>query len=303
MAPGYSDTEPAIEVTANLFRGLVAIGHDFNVTPDLAERFTVSDDGRSYRFTLRRDALWSDGAPVTADDFAFTYAQMAKDDVACASWLDGVSTSVADERTLEICLREPRNYFLYCLALPAFFPWPRHVYERDGLDWHRAAPLVGNGPFVLTARDDSRVVIEASPSWRGSRGNVGTVTIELEASQAIAGDRWRDGRYDVLDDRLAFGAVADDQTVVQRSAGMSTWYLGFNAGRAPLDDARVRRGLAHAVDRRGLAGTPTSRRGRHRRAACSHDARAFAPRLSGIRRRACPRPPDRRGLRRGTRPR
>jgi oligopeptide transport system substrate-binding protein len=253
VAPGYSDTKPAIEIASNLFRGLVAIGHDFNVMPDLAERFTVSDDGRSYRFTLRSDARWSDGAPVTADDFAFTYAQMARDGVACASWLDGVSASAADERTLEICLREPRNYFLYCLAVPASFPWPRHVYERDGRDWHRADPLVGNGPFVLTARNESHVVIEASPSWHGSRGNVGKVTIELEASPAVACDRWRDGRYDVLDEMLAFCAVADDQTVVQRSAGMSTWYLGFNAGRAPVDDARVRRGLAHAVDRRGPA--------------------------------------------------
>ena len=52
----------------------------FEIEPDLAERFTVSDDGRSYRFTLRPDARWSDGAPVTADDFAFTFAQMAEDE-------------------------------------------------------------------------------------------------------------------------------------------------------------------------------------------------------------------------------
>jgi ABC-type transport system substrate-binding protein/class 3 adenylate cyclase len=253
VAPGYSDTKPALEVTPNLFRGLVAIGHEFTLEPDLAERFSVSDDGRSYRFTLRADALWSDGVPVSADDFAFTYAQIAEHDVTYASWLDGVSARAVDERALEIRLREPSNHFLYCLASPAFFPWPRHIYERDGPGWHRAAPLVGNGPFVLTGRDAERVVIEASPTWRGSRGNVGEVTIELQASAAVACDHWRSGRYDVLDEMLAFDAGADDQTVVQRSAGMSTWYLGFNAGRAPLDDARVRRAFGHAVDRRGPA--------------------------------------------------
>jgi oligopeptide transport system substrate-binding protein len=84
VAPSHSYALPAFEVTRNLFRGLVAIGRDFDLEPDLAERFTVSDDGRSYRFTLRPDALWSDGAPVTADDFAFTFAQMAEDDVATA---------------------------------------------------------------------------------------------------------------------------------------------------------------------------------------------------------------------------
>ena len=131
VGTGHSDSPQGLEVTRNLFRGLVAIGRDFDIEPDLAERFTVSDDGRSYRFTLRPDALWSDGAPVTADDFAFTFAQMAEDDAATASWLDGVSASAVDERTLEIRLREPRNHFLYILGQPPLFAWPRHVYERE----------------------------------------------------------------------------------------------------------------------------------------------------------------------------
>ncbi len=142
---------PAAQVTRNLFRGLVAIGRDFDIEPDLAERFTVSDDGRSYRFTLRRDARWSDGAPVTADDFAFTFAQMAEDEVATAFWLDGVSASALDERTLEIRLREPRNHFLYLLGQPSALRLAaarlRARRDRRGT---AAIPLVGNGPFVLT---------------------------------------------------------------------------------------------------------------------------------------------------------
>jgi ABC-type transport system substrate-binding protein/class 3 adenylate cyclase len=253
VAPGHSWTKPAFEITVNLFRGLVACGLDFEIEPDLAERFTVSDDGRSYRFTLRPDALWSDGAPVTADDFAFTFARMAADDVVTASWLDGVSASAVDERTLEIELREPRNDFLYLVGWPPFFAWPRHVYEREGRDWHRAVPLVGNGPFVLTSYDENRVLLDAAPSWHGARGNVGEVTIELEASPAAAAERWRRGEYDVLDNEIARRAVPDHETVVQRSPGMTTWYLGFVARRAPLNDARVRRALAHAVDRHGPA--------------------------------------------------
>jgi ABC-type transport system substrate-binding protein/class 3 adenylate cyclase len=247
--PGHSWTEPAFEVARNLFCGLVAIGRDFAIEPELAERFTVSDDGRLYRFTLRPDTRWSDGVRVTAHDFAFTFAQMVEDDVATASWLDGVSAEAMDERTLEVRLDEPRNDFLYPLAQPPFFPWPRHVYEREGRDWHRAVPLVGNGPFVLTAREDDRLVIAASSTWHGDRGNVGAVTIEIEASPAAAAERWRRGDHDVLHDVLTFHAVADDQTEVQRSPGGWTWYVGFHSGRAPFDDARVRRALAHALDR------------------------------------------------------
>jgi peptide/nickel transport system substrate-binding protein len=79
------------------------------------------------------------------------------------------------------------------------------------------------------------------------------VTLELETSSAVACERWRAGEYDVLDETLAVDAVSDDETVVQRSPGMWTWYLGFHAMRAPLDEASVRRALAHAVDRESVA--------------------------------------------------
>ena len=178
VAPGALAI-PRGEITRNLFRGLVALGRDYDIEPDLAERFIVSEDGRSYRFTLRADASWSDGAPVRADDFAFTYAQMAED--GGHRLMAGRSEREAiDELTLEIRLREPRNHFLYVLGQPPLFAWPRHVYEREGHDWHCAVPLVGNGPFVLASRDETRR-LEAAPSWPGARGNVGEVTLELEA--------------------------------------------------------------------------------------------------------------------------
>jgi ABC-type oligopeptide transport system substrate-binding subunit len=164
-----------------------------------------------------------------------------------------VSAEAIDARTLEIQLRERRNHFLYLLAQPPLFAWPQHVYEREGRNWHRSVPLVGNGPFVLTARDENGDVIVAAPRWTGARGNIGEVAIVPEASSQVAARRWRRGEYDVLDEILAFPELADDESVVQRSPGMFTWYLGFNARRPPLGDSRVRRALAHAIDRHGPA--------------------------------------------------
>ena len=161
--------------------------------------------------------------------------------------------NAADEQTLELHLREPRNDFLYRLGRPEIFAWPRHVYEHEGRDWHRAIPLVGNGPYVLTYRDENRLVLEAAPSWHGARQNVAEVTIELVASPTVAADRWRRGEYDILGGAIARSAVPDDETVVERSPGMLTWHLGFNARQAPLDDPRVRRALAHAINRKGPA--------------------------------------------------
>lgn len=261
LAPGLADSDLADWVGRNLFRGLVSIGPELEVEPDLAERFTVSEDGRLYRFELRGDARWSDAAPVTAGDFAFTFARMVADGVPSARSLEGLSATAVDETTLEIRLREPRNHFLHLLGQPFLFAWPRHVYERRGRDWFRDEPLVGNGPYVLAsrpsradARTGGRITLTSAPDWYGARGNVGEVTIELEPSPAAAGDRWRAGEYDLMYDFLAELAdlAEDDQTVVQRAPGGFTNFLGLVARREPLDDVRIRLALGHAIDRHGL---------------------------------------------------
>jgi oligopeptide transport system substrate-binding protein len=164
-----------------------------------------------------------------------------------------LTATALDARTLVIRLAEPRSHFLYLLGYPSVLgPWPRHVYERDGPDWHRAAPLVGNGPFVLTSRDEHRVVMEASPGWYGARGNVGEVTVEIE-SRDVAADRWQRGSYDILGANFSERADATDRAVVERTPGLMNWYVAFNWRRAPVDDPRVRRAFAHAIDRKGPA--------------------------------------------------
>jgi ABC-type transport system substrate-binding protein/class 3 adenylate cyclase len=259
LAPGLTPSDLANWTILNLFRGLVAVGRDFDIRPDLAEQFTISDDGLTYRFTLRSDARWSDGTRVTADDFAFTFARIAGSEACSAPWLAGVTPSALDDRTLQIELEEPRNHLLYQLGDPSLFAWPRHVVEQRGPEWHKDVPLVGSGPFVLTGRrppadeETGWLRLECSPTWSGPRGNVAEVTIEQEPSLAAARERWRAGGYDLFYDALAtfVGLLPDDQTIMDRAPGGFTDYLGFGS-RPPLDDSRVRRAIAHAIDRETL---------------------------------------------------
>ena len=100
--------------------------------------------------------------------------------------------TVLDERTLELELWEPRNYFLYLLAGPWTFPWPKHRCEALGDAWREPAGLVGNGPFVLSEFERERALLVSSPTWRGSRGNVGRVEVSFNAkledrTQSLAG--------------------------------------------------------------------------------------------------------------------
>ena len=253
VAPGHSYSLPGFEVMRNLYRGLVFLGQDLDIEPDLAEDISITDDGLVYRFRLRPDAFWSDGVPVTAADFEFTFARTVEEGLATASWLDGVEAVAINERNLEVRLGATRNDFLYALSQPPLWPWPRHVYERDGPEWHRASSLVGNGPFVLVERDPDRLVLVTAPQSYWPRGNVREVVIDTVASPAEAADRWRRGRYDVLNDSIAGQMEVDEQTAVDRSPGLLTSYVGFNSTRPPFDDARLRRAAAHALDRTVLA--------------------------------------------------
>ncbi len=172
---------------------------------------------------------------------------------------------------LEIRLREPRNHFLYQLGQTAFFAWPRHVYARRGRDWYKDVPSIGSGPFVVTrhvARSDARLpgglTLESASTWYGDRGNVGEVTVELEPSPAAGGKRWKEGEYDLIYESFAAAAGIDtaDETVVQRAPGGDTWFLDLDASRPPFDDPRLRRALAHAIDRgrpaQALGGAPAA---------------------------------------------
>lgn len=253
FVPGQAYDEVTWELCRNLFRGLMAIGRDYEVRPDLAESMEIGDGGRHYRFRLRPDGAWSDGTPVTAADFAYTWTEMRKEQVATAFLLEDMAeVQATGELTLEVVLREPRSYFLYLVAQPAFFPWPRHVHEKYGPQWYQAVPLVGNGPFVLSEEGDDELLLTASPTWRGPRGNVGRVRFIYANDSADASARWREGRVDLLEHFHSNTPLEDSPSTVFSQAQMSADYLGFNATRPPLDDVRVRRAIAHAVDRTAL---------------------------------------------------
>ena len=251
-APGdtYS-TESAI-VIEQLFRGLLRVDHDLNVVPELAQNMNVSDDGLTYLFMLREDACWSDGHPLTAGDFVYAWRKLREEGHVTAFLLDDIASAEAlDDWTLEVHLREPRNYFPYVLASHWAYPWPRHRADEVGAAWRRPESLVGNGPFVLAAVDQDGARMTSNPHWQAASGNVGEVRIRFrEPKTEHSLDEWLAGSHDLELAREAPAAAAD--TVAARSPTLSTSFLGLNADLEPLTDERVRRALAHAIDREAL---------------------------------------------------
>jgi oligopeptide transport system substrate-binding protein len=154
---------------SQLFSGLVESGPALEVVPDLAKNWEVLDGGRKYVFHLRDDARWSDGTPVTADDFEYAWRRALDPvtesphasllyDVAGARafhqgearWED-VGVQAVDEATLVVELEGPTGYFLQLLADQATYALPRHVVEAQGESWTEVGNIVTNGPFRLEA--------------------------------------------------------------------------------------------------------------------------------------------------------
>jgi ABC-type transport system substrate-binding protein/class 3 adenylate cyclase len=249
IVPGYAYYTHECWFTMHLFRGLLRIDGDLNVVPDQAESFSVSADGRTYRFRLRPDACWSDGVTVSAEDFASAWREMRAEGTTTSHLLRDIAEVTAlDAGTLELRLHEPRNFFPFFLAGPWCFPWPGHRRERLGDAWREPANLVGNGPFVLAELDRAHALLTASPTWTGPRGNVSEALVHFDSDDPSVVRRWRRGEGDLT----VVGTRVDDEverTVVELAANLSVFYLAFDLATPPFDDSRVRKAFVHGLDR------------------------------------------------------
>ena len=252
LSPGEVYTTEGGYFAELLFRGLLMVDSELNVVPGMADNFRVSSDGLTYLFRIKEDARWSDGEPVTAEDFAYAWRRMRESGTRTAFLMEDVETAEPlDDRTLEVRLREPRSYFPYVLCSAWAFPWPRHVCESLGDDWAQPENLVGNGPFVLVEYDDDHALLRANPHWNGARGNVGEIHFSFFAKGSSMVEKWREGRFDLLH---VYDPVADDEplTVSDIVPELGLQYIGFCADRAPFSSELVRQAFSHAVDREFL---------------------------------------------------
>ena len=150
------NTTDEVQLSEQLFRGLLTVDAEMNVLPDMADNFRVSTDGCTYLFRLREGVRWSDGVPLTAEDFVFAWRQMSDAGLKTAAMLEDVESAEAlDDRTLEIKLREPRSYF------------------RSS--WRRSTPSPGRGIAASNAGDAWREPEEIS-SVTGRSSSVSTPT-------------------------------------------------------------------------------------------------------------------------------
>src|SRR5690606_3327603 len=253
--------------------------------PGMAESWEVSEDGLVYRFHLRADARWSDGTPLTAEDFRWSwwralqpamaneYAYMMFPLKNAESYLKGeiddfgeVGVHAVDARTLEVELSAPTPYFLQLLDHHSYYPVPRHVIEKFGsatdrfTDWTRPGNFVGNGPFNLVDWKLNKFVREEkNPEyWDAATVRLNAVVFYPTENITTEERMFRSGQLHrtnetPIDKIPQYQARQSGE--LHMDVYLGTYYYMLNVTRPGLDDVRVRRALAMAIDRRTLIDT------------------------------------------------
>ena len=266
------------DVLRDLFEGPIAIDAEGHIIPGAAESWEISDDGRTYTFHLRDGLEWSDGQPLTADDFVFAYRHQVDPKTASnyahrlypvvnAQAINagkkpletlGV-TSLDDGKTLRITLNEPTVYFLKTLVLPFAYPIPQHLYAKYGDDWSDPSHIAVNGAFKPVKWVSNTELETVKNDHFHDADSVSLDGVDYyPLEDKVAGiQRFRAGELDILRDYPAAQYPRLSKTLPEathRFPSLGTYYYVYNLrDGSPVADKRVREALSLAIRRDVIA--------------------------------------------------
>ncbi len=251
----------------HIFSGLIALDADLQIQPELAAGWNISDDGLTYTFYLRKNAIFHDGTSVTAHDVIYSWeraadpatgsstAQTYLGDIAGLNEkLRGEADAISglraiDDYTLKVTLAEPVVYFLSKLAYPAAYVLDENNVTQS--DWERHPN--GSGPFRLQEwKDDEIMVLERNEAYYLEPSRVQKLVYLMGAGIPLS--MYETGKIDMVG--IGSGtlervqdpndALAGD---VQMGVSMCTSTIGLNNAIPPFDDVRVRQAFNYALDK------------------------------------------------------
>jgi oligopeptide transport system substrate-binding protein len=270
------------KIITALLEGLVTYSETGDIAPGVAERWEISDDGLTYTFHLRADAKWSNGEPVTAQDFANSFKRILTPSlgseysyklfhlVGAEEFNTGqltdfskVGVATPDGRTLRLTLKHRTPFLLESMNHYAWFPVHIPTVEkfggldRPGSPWTRPGNFIGNGPFTLVDwKPNQKITVTRSATY-WDHANVKLDGIEFFAIESADTEEreFRTGRLDYAYS-LPLSKIEtyrrDHPDTYRATPYYGTYFYRINVTQKPLDDKRVRRALALAIDRESI---------------------------------------------------
>lgn len=268
------------QIISALMEGLIREdGQTLAAKPGAAKSWEQNEDGTVYTFHFREDAKWSNGDPVTAEDFVFSFRRMLSPQLGAeyAYMLyvikngrafnqgqladpEAVGVKALDESTLEITLEQPSPYFLSMLNHHAFYPVHAETLRENGgvtdrgNRWARAESYVGNGPFTLQEWSlRERIFVKKSETyWNRNAVKLNGIFFypveELQTEERMFRSGLLHKTATVPLPRLPFYQKENPELLYSHPY-LTTYYYLINTEKAPFDDVRVRQALALSLNR------------------------------------------------------
>lgn len=269
-------------ILEHIFEGLMTYNEKGELVPGVAKKVDVSEDKLKYTFTLRDDAKWSNGDPVTAKDFEFAwkrvldpklgseysyalyYIKGAEEYNTGKGSLENVAIKAKDDKTLEVELKKPTPYFEGLTAFYTYYPVNKAVVEKNP-DWAKdpsKTELVSNGPFKVTnwKHNDIVQVVKNDKYFDADKVKLGGIDFDILEDDNTAYQKYQGGEYDFITSPATavihqLKQKNDPQLIIEPK--LSTYYFEFNTKKAPLDNAKVRLALSMAIDRKSIVDNVT----------------------------------------------
>ncbi|MEW6675571.1 MAG: ABC transporter substrate-binding protein [Nitrospirota bacterium] len=269
-------------ISAKLFNGLVRLGDDLSIQPDIAKDWSISRDGLRYIFKLRYGVYFSNKREVKANDFKYSFKKildpktrspntwvlekiLGADDFMKGRAGDVKGIRVMDDYTLEICLKKPFSPFLSLLTMTAAYVVPKEEVERWGPDF--SSHPVGTGPFVLKEWLPNRELkLEKREGYFDVPAKVKGIIYRIIPEDLTTVTEFELGNLDVITIPVSEYSRCKNhpkrQGLISSIKGPNTYYLGLNCSKPPFNNLILRKAMSYAIDREKILNTIYERRGR-----------------------------------------
>ena len=256
----------------NLMEGLTRLDKNHEPKEAAAEKWEISEDGKTYTFHIRKDAKWSNGDDLTAGDFVYAWKRLLNPEMQSGAGFlgyfieggeafntgsgsaDDVKVKAVDPKTFEVTLTSPQAYFLSVISNPAFFPVNEKVAEENPQWFAEADSFVGNGPFTLDKWEhDSSISMKKNDKyWDKDSVKLDRVEWAMVDDTNTEYQMFQNGELDVspvpadLSDKL----LKDDKVKIEDQAG--DYFYRFNVTMEPFKNKNIRKAFALAVDQQEI---------------------------------------------------
>lgn len=262
----------SMNVLRHVMDGLTKLDENDNPVPAIAESWEVSEDGLTYTFKLRQDAVWTNGEKVTAKDFIFAWNTFFTAETGAeyaSTWgalikgateyfngegkLEDIGYKAIDDYTIEVTLTGPYQYFLSVLAFPSMMPVNEKAYTEIGADKYgtEAEYLVTNGPFVIESwsHESEMVLVKNDNYFAKDEINLDKITMLMISDTNTALNSFLAEECDMigLTGEQSAKLTSDGKNVMSYDDG-SCWYFEYNTTQKGLNNKKVRQALTLAID-------------------------------------------------------